>query len=365
MIIGYEAKRIFHNRSGLGHYGRNLLSGLAQYYPENQYRLYNPWPGKVEFNPAKCVTEVCPPYRTKLLAQIWRRRLVAGRVAREGVEVFHGLSGELPQGLKKTPAVVTMHDLIFMRYPKLYKAIDRRVYRRKALQAGRSAQVIVAVSQQTRRDLIDLLDLPAHKIKVIFQSCAPEFWRDQSALWPALERQWALPERFVLFVGSLEKRKNPVLLAQVCAELKIPLRVVGRPTPYWERFWQKRNRAESEYVQQIKIDDTSQLAALYQRASLFAYPSIFEGFGIPLLEAMASGTPVLTARNSALQEVAGPGSVLVDELQHESLNEALQELWESPESYAARSQKNRHFAEQFTDRVLTAQWMETYRELTT
>lgn len=363
MIIAYEAKRVFHNHSGLGNYGRNIIEGLARQFPENQYRLYNPYPGKIAFAPGPNVEEVLAPYPNKLMGQIWRRSLLGQRAQRDGAAVFHGLSAELPRGLKNVPAVVSMHDLIFMRYPEFYSAIDRRVYRRKTLQAARQAQQIVAVSHQTRQDLIDLLGLADHRIKVIFQTCAAEYWQDHSALGQKLQAQWQLPERFALFVGSLETRKNPVMLAQACVRLKIPLVLVGRPSAYWDRYWQKTSSAERRYLHPLALKETKSLAALYQRASLFAYPSVFEGFGIPILEAMVSGTPVLSFRGSALQEVAGPGSVLIDSLEPEALEAALAMLWHSPESYPERVAKNRNFAQQFHPAVLSQQWMETYRQL--
>ncbi len=363
MRIAYDAKRIFHNRSGLGNYGRNLIEALNEYFPRNEFLLYNPWPGKINFEQAKA-QEIRPGIQNKLYAQLWRRSLVSKQAKRDQVDIFHGLSGELPKGLGKRgiASVLTVHDLIFIRYPELYKTIDRKIYKRKAQQAAREAKLIVAISQQTREDLIQLLGVPPEKIKVIGQSCQKVFLEDHHKRFTGLRKKHGLPKQFALFVGSLEARKNPVILAKACLEVDIPLILVGRETAYWREFYHDLSEAEQKMVRRLVIDDNADLAALYQMAELMAYPSIFEGFGIPLLEAMFSKTALITANNSALKEVAGPGSYLVNSINVEELKRALLHFWNSNRREKAIEQ-NYNFVQQFHPEVIATQWMQTYQDL--
>lgn len=363
MKIAFDAKRIYHNRSGLGNYGRNLLEALDAYFSQNRYVLYNPWKGSIPFQ-LEHGEEHRPNLNTKLFGQIWRRSLVAKQAQKEGVDIFHGLSGELPTGLSKRgiASVVSIHDLIFLRYPEWYKALDRKIYRRKALQAARDAKLVVAISQQTRNDLIQLLGIAPEKIKVIGQSCEKVFLEDHKDRFEQVKKTYPLPDRFALFVGTLEPRKNPVLLAQACIELQVPLVVIGRPTSYWTEFYNSLNSDQKSLIQVLKVDSNKDLATIYQLSEVMAYPSVFEGFGIPLLEAMFSKTALITANNSALKEVAGPGSYLVDDITIESLKHGLNYFWDGDKREKAVKQ-NYNFVQQFHPKIIAKQWMQTYQDL--
>src|SRR6056297_891729 len=160
MIIGYDAKRAFHNRSGLGNYSRHVITRMAAMYPEHQYLLYTPR-GKVpeQFTlPANTrMIEPSGPVDRRMRS-FWRTLRLAGDLERDRVELYHGLSNEIPVGIhrKGIPAVVTIHDLIFMRLPHLYKPIDRYLYRKKVSYAVKHAGRVVAVSKQTGRDLAEM-----------------------------------------------------------------------------------------------------------------------------------------------------------------------------------------------------------------
>ena len=314
MKIGYEAKRVFHNSSGLGNYSRNLIRAMAEKYSSNEYFLYNPSPGKIPFGQDfSNIHEVLSGYSNPLMSNLWRQALIPKRAFRDHIDVFHGLSHELPVGLhkKEIPSVVTIHDLIFIHKPELYKPIDRKIYTLKVNAACEQANQIVAASQQTKKHLEKYLEIPGDQIKVVYQSCDPVFWEKYSEeqISKTTEKH-KLPQDFVLFVGTLEERKNVDKLLEACQKLKLPLVLIGRATDFWKKA--KANAKRPELVFCPNVPSNEELAHIYNAAKLFVYPSYFEGFGIPVLEAQACGTPVITSDKSSLPEVAGPDSILVD-----------------------------------------------------
>lgn len=365
MIIGYEAKRIFHNRSGLGNYGRNLIRGLHRFYPDLELRLYNPWPGSISIETSSKVVECLPGQSSKLYAQLWRRRFVSEQAKKEGVQIFHGLSAELPLGLRKRGirSIVSIHDLIFLRFPHLYKPLDRKIYLRKMRRACKDADLVVAISDQTRNDLIQFLGISPTKIKVIGQGCAPEFWEDHRAAGQNFLEAQNLPKDYVLFVGTLEPRKNPVKVAQACIEEGLNLIIVGKEKKYWKDYFKGLKSEEQALIHTVKDLSQEALAGLYQSAKMLAYPSDFEGFGIPLVEAMASKTALISSKNSALLEVAGPGSQLLEKNEVADLRKAIRLFW-NDEAYRQESiAKNSNYVAQFKDEVIAQQWFDTYQKI--
>lgn len=360
MIIGYEAKRIFHNSSGLGNYGRNLISALTEHHSDNQYLLYNPKKGKIGFNLSPVTKEINPALDNPLYTNLWRQRLVSDQAAKDGVQIFHGLSQELPSGLAKNhiKSVVTIHDLIFLRFPKLYKRIDRKIYLQKVTKACISADLIVAISEQTKLDLIEFLKIDPQKIIVIYQGCHPAFWSSDIASDNDILDKYKLPNEYLLFVGTLEPRKNPDKVLQASKELNIPVVFIGGQT----KFWKTQNLTYQGY-HNPKVDSTEELAAIYRQAKVFAYPSIFEGFGIPVLEALVCKTPVVTSNISALPEAAGPNSLLVNPNSQAEITKAIDAVWNSEALQNEMIEAGYSFAMKFRDQELAKIWSQTYSSL--
>lgn len=318
MNIGYEAKRIFHNRTGLGNYGRDLVRALSEYHPENRYYLYNPKPAESRLFQADRgnVFERLPRrYSDRIFHNLWRQRTVLHDLKRDGIELYHGLSGELPMGLSAYPikSVVTIHDLIFVRYPQLYTFIDRTIYFRKFRHAAHHADHIIAISEQTKRDVMEFLKVDEAKISVVYQGCHPAFkQRYTEAEKQAAKAKYGLPDDFILNVGTIEARKNALSIVKAIEHIDIPLVIIGRETPYLDEikdYIGKRGMAHRIlFVHGATLDD---LAKLYQSALLFIYPSFFEGFGIPIIEALYSGVPVITSDTGCFPEAGGPHSKYV------------------------------------------------------
>jgi glycosyltransferase involved in cell wall biosynthesis len=249
---------------------------------------------------------------------------------RDGIDLYHGLSHELPRGLKRAGirSVVTIHDLIFRRHPEWYGLADRLIYDLKFGDACRRADRVIAISAHTKRDIVELYKIDPERIDVVYQSCDPIFYTKATETGE-LERRYALPHEFLLFVGSLTPRKNlPLILdayLQLSATDRLPLVIVGRGTGY-----RKRLLADGRYTSLHHLihwiddlDDTRLLRQLYGRAIALLYPSHYEGFGLPVVEALLSGTAVITSSTSSLLEAGGPGALYVDPTSPEEMAEAL------------------------------------------
>lgn len=368
MKIGFEAKRVFHNTSGLGNYSRNLIRALAQNQPNNQYVLYNPREGKTPFGQyLPNVTETNPSVSNALYQNLWRQKFLSERARKDGIDIFHGLSAELPAGLKKKgiTSVVTVHDLIFIRYPQLYKYLDRKIYTRKLRSACNQANQIVAISQQTKSDLVEFLDIDPMRIRVIYQGTDPIYWKKYTEdELEEVRQRFELPERFGLFVGTLEIRKGADKILESQLDNGIPMVYVGRPTKFWNKLMQLgKYKKIRPLIHTPEVPENEDLAKLYRLADFFIYPSIFEGFGIPVLEALISKTPVITSDRSSLPEAAGPSARLIDPEDMNAINREMQLLWGDEKLRHEIAETGYTFAQHFTDEKIAGNWQHVYQNL--
>lgn len=334
IIVGFDAKRVVRNGTGLGAYGRNLVNDLAALYPHMQLLLYAPDEGREDLaRQVKSAQNLCMVYpkgaKNALQKAAWRSRGVVKDLLRDGVNVFHGLSGELPKGVKAAgiDTVVTIHDLIFMRHPEFYHWWDALIYRWKFRQTLKEAHRIIAISECTKRDIVKFGHYPEDRISVIYQSCDTRFRElaTPDKLREVSER-YALPSRFVLNVGTIEARKNVLLAAKALKDVpkEVHLVVLGRPTPYINKVksWVAHNglSARVHFLHNVPNKD---LPAIYQQAEVFAYPSRYEGFGIPIIEAIQSGLPVVACTGSCLEEAGGPHNLYVAPNDHKGMAKAI------------------------------------------
>ena len=317
MNIGFDAKRAFHNFSGLGNYSRLLIQSLSELYKENRYFLFTP-KYKLDSLYSFADNENCKIITPKNIASLlpssfWRSYFITNEIQAQKVDLFHGLSGELPVSALKMPKVVTIHDVIFLRYPEYYTAFDRKIYEKKFRHACKIADKIIAISKQTADDCITYLDADAKKIEIAYQSCDAMFFLPVNE--NNIKKKYNLPEKFILTVGTIEERKNLLNLVKALNFIDdhISLIAVGRKTPYTTLVEEyiKENHL-SNRVELLHNVSFSDFPALYNAASVFVYPSVFEGFGIPVLEALAVGTPVATSNLSSMPEVGGDAALYFD-----------------------------------------------------
>ena len=315
MKIGFDGKRATQNFTGLGNYGRYVIKLLVKFFPENQYSIYalkNP------VSPGLIIPSVDYHFPdSKFLKAYWRSYGITSDLKKHKIDLYHGLSNEIPFNLKKVGirSVVTIHDLIFLRYPEYYPFIDRKIYEHKFRNAASNADKVIAVSQQTKRDLMQYFGTEEDRIEVIYQNCDPMYHTvvsDEDKL--RIRKNYNLPKNYILNVGTIEERKNLILTVKALKELEdVHLVVVGKETSYskWVKDYIKNNGLINR-VHFLKNTVQTDLPGIYQQAEIFIYTSKFEGFGIPIIEALHSGVPVIAAKGSCLEEAGGIGSIYVD-----------------------------------------------------
>lgn len=377
MKIGFDAKRIFRNFTGLGNYSRFLVRSLARSFPEYEYLLYTT---KVVTHPdIEKITDLNNVHvRTpnsmvsKLkMSNVWRSYMMGSLAEKQGVDVFHGLSNELPMRAgNRMKHVVTIHDALFMRYPKLYNPVDLEIYKRKTKHACKVADRIVAVSQQTKEDIGRYFgEEYMQKTDVVYQGCHEQYKREYDPyILQKVKDCYKLPSDFLLTVGTMEPRKNAMLilkaLNQYGSKLDMPLVIAGKSTPYKKQL--------QEYISLNKLDKQviflenvpfADLPKIYQLARIFIYPSHFEGFGIPIVEALNSKVPVITSKGGCFAEAGGPDSLYVDPKSPEELGEAILKILNNPQQTNRMIDNGLAYAGQFEENYIAADMMAVYKKL--
>lgn len=371
MRIGFDAKRIFYNFRGLGNYSRTLVESLYKFHPEHQYILFSPplkdIRGK-EWSKKYPKLEIITPKKILSAAfpTMWRSLLLSNTLKESELDIYHGLSHELPPNISKLSCkkIVTIHDLIFMRYPEFFPWIDRQVYLRKFRYACEVADVVIAICEQTKKDIIKYFGTPESKIRVVYQSCAAHFYTGPSKEQvQKIKDENEIKTDYILFVGALEERKNALTLAKaycrIAKNTKHDLVLVGNgKKEYQEQI--RRVFIEHGLSNRLHIlNDISfeQLPLIYAGASIFCYPSFFEGFGIPIIEALFSGVPVITSKGSCFPEAGGPDTIYIDPNNLEELLAAIENLLTDKELRQTMARNGRLFVEKF-------HWKNTALELT-
>ncbi|UOE39481.1 glycosyltransferase family 4 protein [Chryseobacterium oryzae] len=362
MKIAFDAKRFFHNTSGLGNYSRDLVRILAAYFTDNEYILFN----KNKSQRGSDILSNTNVHFIETSKGKMSRQLKMGKDAqKQNADIFHGLSGELPLVWDKKPIkkIVTIHDLIFVRYPQYYSFFDRKIHLWKFKKAAHLADKIIAISEQTKRDIITYLKVPESKIEVIYQGCHKAFKENQNEeLILRAKEKFELPERFILNVGTIEERKNLLNVVKALKDTNIPLIVVGKKTKYFKKVEQfvQQNKITVKFLEGVSMEE---LAVMYKLADIFIYPSFFEGFGIPVIEALFSKTVVITSNTSCLPEAGGPDSLYIDPQNVQDIRSKIKFLWENESERKRRADKGFEFVQKFNDEPIANAVMNLYKEV--
>lgn len=382
MRIAFDAKRAFHNQTGLGHYSRTLIHSLAKFFPHHEYLLCNPRHSDLFSFDEKNVKEILPTgFPSRLFTSAWRSNWVKKDLKRLNTDIYHGLSHEIPMAIHRTGirSVVTIHDLIHERYPHQYNPIDVKIYRAKFKYACEHSDRVIAISEQTKADIIEYYKTPEQKITVCYQSCHPAF-ADQvpQVEKERVKRMYGLPERFFLQVGSIIERKN---LLSVCIAMKllrdefnIPLVVIGNGGDYKKIVtdYIKANQLEERVIFLSDCDEArkstafqkaTDFPAIYQSSLAMLYPSFFEGFGIPVLEALWSRVPVITSNVSCLPEAGGDGALYVNPSDASEIAQAMKRILTEPALVEEMKNKGWVHAQKFTQEKCAKEVMDVYTSL--
>lgn len=370
MKIGYDAKRLFCNHRGLGNYSRDLIRILSHYYPDNQYTLYTPKIKiDVALNSSNC--EVVMPegvYRF-LPSALWRNNGISSEIKSRSNDIYHGLNQEFPVGIEnvKVQKIITFHDAIFMRYPELYDASYRYIFTKKNKRSIQIADKIIAISEQSKRDAIEFFNADPAKIDVVYQGCNNIFRtllsNDEKE---RIRTKYQLPQNFLLFVGAIEPRKNIASIIKALSSHKIdlPLIVVGRETNYCSELRKMASALNvSDRILYRHDVSTPDLPAFYQMAEIFVYPSIFEGFGIPVLEALCSLTPVITTAGSCFPETGGEKTIYVNPNDSEEIATAIQTVLNNGDLRKSMIENGYIHSLKFTDDNIARNLMSVYQKL--
>ena len=373
--IGYDAKRIVKNGTGLGSYGRTLINDFIRRDDKStQFFLYAPDKGNDDLRKQIIKSDnarfVYPQdVNTQISKSYWRTKSIVKDLLRDKINIFHGLSGELPIGLKRNGihGIVTIHDLIFMRHPEYYNWIDTKIYTWKFKKALQEADRIIAISECTKRDIIELGNVDPDKIDLIYQSYNPRF----TATCSDDEKQrvsnaYKLPQRYILTVGSIERRKNALLAVKALEALPedISFVIVGKRTPYTaeiERYAAKHNLLKR--IQILHGVPDNDLSAIYNMAEVFVYPSRYEGFGIPIIEAIGCGLPVVACTGSCLEEAGGSDCIYVAPDDVRGMAEAIKQLLKGNAGREQRIKNSMAYIQRFAGLDVAEQVTEVYKKV--
>jgi glycosyltransferase involved in cell wall biosynthesis len=366
MIIGFDGKRIYDNTTGLGNYGRSLIHNLIRWFPQYDYKLFV-HQRYFEGSPFKYQSFVDRTILSKhYLPDVWRSTDIVQDITKNNVDIFHGISNELPIGLPaNVKSVVTIHDLIFLKFPEYFPLLDRQVYKFKVKKACDTANAVVAVSEHTRNDLVELLKIPEEKIFIVNPSWGREFEYEYTNWFTELLRQkYKIPMHFILFVGSTSQRKNLKVIIdalEVPENSELSLVVVtegGDVLEETEAYLE--NKEVRHRVHFLKAVPWYELPGIYHMAQCIVYPSFYEGFGLPIIEGLRMNIPVVASNTSSLPEAGGPGALYVDPKDVEGWADAINKAVLDDDTRHQLITEGRKYIERFAPQSVTVAMTDLY-----
>lgn len=379
MNIGLDAKRIFFNNSGLGNYGRRFYRALAKNLPDDKFFLYSPKPvdssnpylDEVRRDNSQVIE---PEMKIDKTAggTFWRSWTIRQQLQKDSVDIFYGLSNEIPFGLKKMKMkkVVVIHDLIFLRYPELYPSIDVFFYKHKTRYAAQNADFIVAASEQTRQDIIDFYGINPGKISVLYPCTASIFHQEQVDDSTAFFNP---PRNYIISIGAITPRKNLLktveAFSMTYAKYDLDLVVIGTAVGLGKKyldaikeFLAKHNLTERvHFLGNVPYHFVPDLC---RKAKMMIYPSQFEGFGMPIAEGLFSRIPVITSRGGCFPEAGGPGAVYTDPENPAEIAEWIAKIMDLPEMAEDLISKGLVHAQKFRQENIEKEILDYHRSIT-
>lgn len=364
MTIGFDAKRLFHNHTGLGNYSRTLISGLQRYASQIECALYSPNAKKSRYYDAyshlRIISQDGP------LSSAWRS-LYQHRDW-SGLTHYHGLSHELPYFSGSSPIrkIVTIHDLIQLRYPDDHKLHDRLIYNRKIQRSLDLADRIVCISECTKQDVQEYFQVEEAKLHVVYQSFGEQFLAEISPqVIDAMREKYELPSGYLLFMSGTRPRKNLAgvlrAFAQMSRQSRPPLLLLGNTNEHKKYVSTILGELPTDIHYAHVLGE--ELPAIYDGAQLVLYPSHYEGFGIPILEAFARQVPVLTSNISSMPEAAGDAAILIDPSHDDAICDGIERGLSDTRLRADLITKGAERLAQFTVQRFVADMVQVYESM--
>lgn len=364
MRIGIEATPIFLPLGGIGYYVSNILKHLARIDHENEYILYNAGPS------AKSVEFPFQHAGNFQIINVWRP-VLRWRAKRDRIDVFHGPNYRLPaRGSHGT--IVSIYDLSVARLPRLFrKVIGPRRDFAKSKRVAQTADRVITISRHSAMDIIDLYEVPQEKIAIIYCGIGDEFFPEtDQTLIRKIKKQYGLENRaYILFVGGSDPRKNAVTLLKaysIISEIhpQTALVLVGSMKRRSEEIFKiiRDNHLEHHVVMVGDIPQET-LRVLYSQAAVFVFPSLYEGFGMPVLEAMVCGAPVIASNTSSIPEVAAGAAVVIKPTDVEALAASIRTVLGARETREAMKSKGFAQVKLFSWEKAARQTLEMYQNV--
>ena len=372
--LAFDAKRFFKNATGLGNYSRTLIINLNKYHP-HLFKLFLFSPISSEYSsssPEKYSFNIVRPRWYKYF--FWRSFGVPQDCKKHHIDIYHGLSNELPVEFVKNPNikwVVTIHDIAFLYYKTDYSFFDRFIHFQKIRYSCQKADVVIAVSEYTKIDICKKFNLPPEKVEVVYQTVNDIFKKTYTKVeFQQVVNLYQIPNQYFLSVGSITARKNLLSALKAWKSLPIeyqwPFLIIGKPNlKYFKLIKEELDLFKEIYSNKIIFRNVANehLPIVYQNAKVFIYPSYFEGFGIPVLEALYSGIPVITSKTTSLPEVGGPGAYLVDPANYEEIKEGILFFMQHREQRKHAINKGLEHVKNFDAQVVTDKLVHVYQSL--
>lgn len=372
LLIAFDGKRAVRNGTGLGNYSRYVIDTLSAATPDNHYAVMSPGgdPCRIAALLERPNVSLIEPSKAidRRFGALWRTFDITDQLAQAGVDIYHGLSNELPLNIRRIQrmaSVVTIHDLIWRRCPKDYSAIDRRIYDYKYRHSALNATRIIAISRRTRDDLVNDYGIDPAKIDVIYQGVDPSFVPASEYNRIDIRRRYNLPCRYIIGVGTIQPRKNQMLSVQALAGIDrdIHLVLVGRCTPYARKIQEHaRRHGLTDRLHILENVPFADLPALYSAAECSVYPSRYEGFGLPIVESLRCGTPVVAATGSCLEEAGGNGGVYVHPDDIDDMAHQLARICGEPQWRQTLADSGSRYVQRFNAETFARQTLDTYRK---
>jgi glycosyltransferase involved in cell wall biosynthesis len=372
MHIAINAHLLAHTRSfrraGVSNYVEALLQHLGQVDRLNRYSVYTTrgldqralgLPPNFQVRPSRLPT-INPRVRIP-----WEQIYAPAMLGLNGADVYHGVLNVAPL-LCPIPSLITIHDLAFLSFPQTFRRVNRAYLTWATRVSARRAARILAVSEATKSEIVRLLGIPPERIVVTYDACDDRFSPPDPARLAAFRMRAGLPEHFILFLGTLEPRKNlPTLLeayARIAKSTDAPLIIGGGKGWLYDEIFAKAQALNlGDRIRFAGYIDAADQPLWYAAATVFAFPSLYEGFGMPPLEAMACGTPVVTSDRSSLPEVVGDAGLTVDPTDPDALGAALLRVLRDRELHAELRQRGLRRARQFSWRETAERTLAAYQ----